>query len=68
MKRMFKIGAVSGIQDPAPGQPLKTAIEFLTASYPQLRHTRLYDSDGVVQNDGKTILFDVPLPTAKVNG
>lgn len=68
MKRLFNIGKVKNIADPAPGQPLRTAVEFLTSSFPQLRHTRIYDSDGVLSEDGKTIVFDVPLPTAKVNG
>ena len=36
MKRLFKIGAISNIKDPAPGLPLATAIEFLSASFPAL--------------------------------
>ena len=68
MKRVFNIGSVKGVADPAPQSSLSTAIEFLTASFPQLRHTRVYESDGVVQEDGKTLLFDIPLPKAKVNG
>ena len=68
MKRVFNIGSVKNIADPAPQSPLKVAVEFLTASFPQLRHTRLYDSDGVLSVDGLELVFDVPLPTAKVNG
>ncbi len=67
MKRVFNIGSVKNIADPAPQSPLKVAVEFLTASFPQLRHTRLYDSDGVLSDDGKVLIFDVPLPTAKMN-
>tara|TARA_X000000950_G_C13503687_1_gene492791 strand:+ start:323 stop:529 length:207 start_codon:yes stop_codon:yes gene_type:complete len=68
MKRLFNIGKVKNIADPAPNGTLAQAVEFLTASYPQLRHTRIYESDGVLSEDGKTLVFDVPLPTAKVNG
>lgn len=68
MKRLFNIGSVMNIADPAPQSPLKVAVEYLTASFPQLRHTRIYDSDGVLSDDGKSLIFTVPLPTAKVNG
>jgi len=66
-KRIFNIGAIRGISDPAPNQPLATAIELLSHSYPSLRSTKVYDSDGVLQEDG-SLLFDVPMPVNKVNG
>lgn len=67
MKRLFNIGAVKNIADPAPNQPLSMSVEILSHSYPSLRSTTVYDSDGVMQSDG-TLVFDVPLPVAKVNG
>ena len=68
MKRVFNIGSVKNIADPAPNMPLSQAGEFLCASFPILRHTRLYDSDGVISEDGLVLVFDVPLPSSKVNG
>ena len=59
MKRVFNIGSVKNIADPAPHSPLKVAVEFLTASFPQLRHTRLYDSDGVLSVDGLELVLSL---------
>ena len=68
MKRVFNIGSVKGVADPAPTQPLAKAIELLSRSFPSLRGTRVYESDGVLQEDGETLLFDVVMPVAKTNG
>lgn len=65
--RIFNIGSLKGVKDPAPNQPLATSIELLSHSYPSLRTTRVYESDGVMQENG-TLLFDVPMPVNKVNG
>lgn len=65
--RIFNIGAIKGVKDPAPNQTLATSIELLSHSYPSLRSTKVYDSDGVMQEDG-SILFDVTMPVNKVNG
>lgn len=68
MKRVFNIGAVKNVADPAPNQPLELAIELLSHSYPSLRSTKVYESDGVLQANGETLLFDVPMPVNKTNG
>lgn len=67
-KRVFNIGSCKRVADPSPGQPLKTAIEMLSATFPVLRATQVYESDGVLDADGSTLVFDVVTPVNKVNG
>jgi PRTRC genetic system protein C len=65
LQRTFKIGsAVLG--DPLPGFPLDDVQQLLSATYPQVRWTRLYESDGMVVGDA--IQYEFIIPPPKTNG
>ena len=65
LPRVFKIG-VAVIQDPAPGLPLEQVQQILSATYPQVRWTKLYDSDGQLINN--TMQYEFLIPPVKTNG
>jgi PRTRC genetic system protein C len=65
LTRTFKIGCAL-IEDPAPGLSLDVVQQLLAATYPQVRWTKLYESDGVLV--GKTLQFNVIIPPVKTNG
>lgn len=65
LTRTFKIGCAV-IEDPAPGLPLEIVQQLLAATYPQVRWTKLYDSDGELV--GNTLQFKVIVPPVKTNG
>lgn len=64
--RYFQIGAMK-VQDEFSMLPFKKAFEFLAKQYPQMRHTQVFESDGVAQDDG-SIIYDVPLMKSATNG
>ena len=65
LSRVFVVGSTR-LEDPAPGQPLKTATRILAQNYPQFRWTEVYEEDGEVV--GQTLEFKLKLPPPKVNG
>lgn len=65
-KRVWKIGAAT-VQDEFSMLPFKTSFELLAKQHPQVRHTQVFESDGVAQEDG-SILYNIPLVPAKTNG
>lgn len=64
--RFFQIGNAK-VKDTCSGLPFDTAVEFLSKKFPQIRHSRIYESDAVAQDDG-TLLYVVPLLKAATNG
>ncbi|WP_460883141.1 PRTRC system protein C, partial [Pseudaeromonas pectinilytica] len=65
LRRTFKIGSAI-IQDPAPTLPLSMVQQILSATYPQVRWTQLYDSDAKVVGD--TLEYEFLIPPVKTNG
>ncbi|EGR4213419.1 hypothetical protein NTH44_003592 [Vibrio metoecus] len=65
LKRHWKIGALV-IEDPCYMLPFKQAFEMLAKTYPQVRHTQMFESDGAVV-DGK-LLYEIPTIPPKTNG
>lgn len=65
LQRNFKIGSAV-LQDPAPGQPLAVVQQILSATYPQIRWTHLFETDGVLVND--TLVYEFLIPPVKTNG
>lgn len=65
-QRLFKIGSMT-VKDELSALPFKKGFEFLAKKYPQIRHTQVFESDGVAQDDG-SILYDVPLMKVATNG
>lgn len=65
LPRVFKLGAAR-IADPCPGQPLSEAVRLLARNYPQFRCYRLYEEDGVVEDDA--VFYVLKSPPAKDNG
>jgi hypothetical protein len=66
MKRVFGIGTLT-VDDPAPLGSLQDAFELLVQRFPQLRHSAVFESDGVVV-DEQTVRYAIPLVPAKTNG
>lgn len=64
--RYFKIGAMQ-VKDECSALPFQKAFEILSKQYPIVRHTQIFEADGVAQNDG-SILYEVPLIKAATNG
>jgi hypothetical protein len=67
LARVFKIGATV-VADPAPSASLPEVQRMLTQRFPMLRHTRIYQNDGVLSDDGKSIVYDFPLVPVKTLG
>ena len=67
MKRIFSIGNITDIPDPAPKGSLEQAFESLVARFPAIRHSRIFESDAVPV-DAQTVRYTIPLVPAKVNG
>lgn len=65
LPRVFKIGPLR-LDDPCPGQPLEEAVRQLSRNFVQFRCYRLYEEDGVVENDA--IVYTMKSPPAKDNG
>ncbi|GIU40996.1 hypothetical protein TUM3794_20320 [Shewanella colwelliana] len=65
--RKFKIGAAV-IADPAPTASLEEVQRILTQQFPMIRHTRLYDEDGVLSDDATEILYEFQLIPVKTKG
>jgi hypothetical protein len=65
--RQFKVGTRI-ISAPIPHGTLQQNVEQLMINFPMFRFTHVLETDGVLQADGTTILYNVQLPPAKVNG
>lgn len=64
--RVFNIGQMR-INDEFQSLPFDKAYEFLAKKFPQVRHTQVFESDGVIQDDG-SILYEVALIKSATNG
>ncbi|WP_076414905.1 PRTRC system protein C [Shewanella sp. UCD-KL12] len=67
LPRKFKIGATI-VEDPAPEASLDEVQRILTAQYPMLRHTRLYQNDGRLNQEGTEIVYEFQLIPVKTKG
>lgn len=67
LPRKFKIGATI-VQDPAPEASLDEVQRILTSQYPMLRHTRLYQEDGRLNQEGTEIDYEFQLIPVKTKG
>lgn len=65
LPRIFKLGPMR-LEDPCPGKPLDEAVRLLSRNYPQFRSYRIWDEDGVVEDDA--IVYAMKSPPAKDNG
>jgi hypothetical protein len=65
LQRVFKVGATR-LPDPCPEKSLDEAVRILSRNYPQFRSYRLYDEDGVVEED--SLVYTLRTPPAKDNG
>ena len=65
LNRVFKLGATR-LPDPCPTLSLSNAVRALSRNYPQFRHTKLYEEDGVVEGD--MLVYTLILPPVKSNG
>lgn len=63
--RVFKLGATT-LQDPCPTGSLADSIRVLSRDYPQFRQTKIYDEDGVMENN--ELVYELKLAPAKTNG
>jgi hypothetical protein len=68
MKRLFNIGTLTHVACPCPHGTLEQAIELLSMRFPQIRHTRVYERDGVFDANNDALVFTIPLIPAKTNG
>jgi len=67
MIRIFSIGTLHSIVDPAPLGTLQNSFEVLAQRFPQIRHSAVFDSDAEPV-DQNTVRFTIPLLAAKTNG
>lgn len=67
MTRIFAIGTLTNIPDPAPLGTLQEAYELLAQRFPQIRHSAVFESDAVPV-DADTVRYTIPLPVMKTNG
>lgn len=67
LPRQFKIG-VAVINDPAPTASLDEVQRLLSQQYPMLRHTTIYEEDGIVSQEGTAVVYTFQLVPVKVKG
>jgi len=67
LKRVFKVGTLS-LEDPCPQGTLDDAVRVLSRQYPQFRQSKLYEEDGVPNQQAGTLEFTLQLPPPKKNG
>lgn len=67
--RKFKLGSLV-LDDPSPSSDVDEVRRIHSDNYPQVRHTTIWDQDGVpVELNGEIVLmFHYQLPPIKVNG
>lgn len=65
LRRTFKIGSAI-VDDPAPSLSLEQVQQLLSTTYPAVRWTTVYDTDGCLVGD--TLQYEFVLPPVKVNG
>lgn len=66
VERIFKIGATE-IPDPLPGFKLEDSVRQLARQFPQFRHTKIWEEDGVINAKGQ-LEYVLHLPQPKVKG
>jgi hypothetical protein len=67
LPRAFKIGATE-YKDPYPNGTLDDCHEHFSQSFPQLRHTKLFESDGVINESMTKEIFTFQMLPPKTNG
>jgi hypothetical protein len=67
LQRIFKIKGRE-IIDPNPALPLASAVKTLALNFPVLRHTQVFEEDGVLSDDGLSWVFEIIMPPVKTNG
>jgi len=67
LPRKFKIGATT-YDDPIPDGDLDSIHEHFAQTFPQVRHTQLFESDGQVNADSTAIIYNFVLLPVKTNG
>lgn len=67
LPRKFKIG-VTILDDPMPNCELEYVQSTLAQQFPMLRHTHIYESDGVLSDCATFIQYTIVLPPVKVQG
>ena len=65
--RKFKAGTRI-IEAPMPNASLQENVQQLMVNFPMFRWTQVLETDGVLQSDGSTVLYELQLPPAKTNG
>lgn len=67
LSRKFKIGALE-LQDPIPNGSLEEVQELLTVQYPTLRHTKIFESGGVISTCGAFMVYEFIIQPVKTQG
>lgn len=67
LPRRFVINDIT-LDDPVPLGTLDDVLESLTQSHPNLRHTKIFDSDAKISPCGEYIDFNVCFPPVKTDG
>ena len=67
LPRKFKIGATT-LDDPMPSCELEQVQSALAQQFPMLRHTHIYEADGVLSECATHIMYNIVLPPVKVQG
>lgn len=65
--RKFKVGALE-LADPAPNCSLNEVHELLVGQYPMLRHTQIFESDGVISSCGNFMVYEYIVQPVKTQG
>jgi hypothetical protein len=67
--RKFKLGALV-LDDPNPTAELEEVQRLLAKQFPQVRHTHIYSSDGIVSevNGAQVVTYEFIVPPVSVNG
>lgn len=67
LNRKFKVGTRI-IEAPLPNATLQENVQQLMINFPMFRWTQVLETDGVLQSDGTTVMYELQLPPAKTNG
>lgn len=67
LPRKFKLGATL-LPDPNPEMSLEVVHETLSAQFPMMRHTHIFDSDARLSSCGTFLEYKIVLPPVKTKG
>lgn len=67
LPRKFKLGATL-LPDPNPSMSLDQVHETLSAQFPMMRHTHIFESDARLSKCGKYLEYPIVLPPVKTKG